>query len=310
MSENEWNYKPSDAVQEVLKQLNEIRVSTSALAMSQAWKNAVPKFELSGTYAALREIVASRNEWQKTVLQIKSVSVMMAEMYPSYAAEISTMVKSVAEQIDTSALTSLRESFSAAVSAQTDWSWLAEAYTSAAETVKDEETADTVAKTPVTEEIRSEMAEDITQILSDPEKMHLASRSKYLQWKERNPGFAAFFLDILFPILLLLAGWGFSSWQARTTKDARVYEEPSATSSIVYNITIENNVTVIGDAPYYYEVEFPNSETGEMIRGYISKRNLTADVTENAEVQEDETEATEVLETTVAATEPQADVSE
>lgn len=152
------------------------------------------------------------------------------------------------------------------------------------------------------------MAADINQILADPNTMHVASQSKYLQWKERNPGFAAFFLNILFPILLLIADWGFSSWQARSTKDSRVYEEPVSTSSVVYNITVENNITVIGDVPYYYEVEFINPETGELVTGYIYKGNIIAEEQDETELQEEVTEPTEVAESVpdaaVSQTEP------
>ena len=86
-------------------------------------------------------------------------------------------------------------------------------------------------------------------------------------------------------------------------------------SNIVYNITIENHVTVVGDVPYYYVVEFPHPETGEMVTGYVSKRNLAPDEPEKTEAQEEEdqeeeTEATEESEATTEVTEPPTEVSE
>ena len=82
-----------------------------------------------------------------------------------------------------------------------------------------------------------------------------------------------------------------------------MYEEPTATSSVVYNLTVENNVTVIGDAPYFYEVEFVNPENGEPMIGYVYKGNLVADESEETVTQEEVPEATENQEEATEATE-------
>ena len=76
----------------------------------------------------------------------------------------------------------------------------------------------------------------------------------------------------------------------------------------MYNITVENNITVIGDVPYYYEVEFINPETGELVTGYIYKGNIIAEEQDETELQEEVTEPTEVAESVpdaaVSQTEP------
>lgn len=309
MKESEWNFTFPEPFLETLKELNKIQLASSALAISQAWKAAVPDYKLNGVYAALNEIVASHREWSKSVLPTNSLVETMKAVYPTLKVDLPNVTQSILSQIDTSALAALRESASMAALAKADWSWLSEVYTEEEED-EDESGLDSVTDSSVTPEIRAEIAADITQVLSNPETMHIDSQSKYLQWKERNPGFAAFFIEILLPILLLIADWGFSSWQARTVKDSHVYEEPTSTSSIVYNVTVENNVTIIGDVPYYYEVEFVNPETGELVTGYIYKGNVEAEEPDETEVQEQATEATDESESTPDTTESQIEPTE
>lgn len=309
MKESEWNFTFPEPFLETLKELNKIQLASSALAISQAWKAAVPDYKLNGVYAALNEIVASHREWSKSVLPTNPLVETMKAVYPTLKIDLPNVKQSILSQIDTSALTALRKSASMAALAKADWSWLSEVYTEEEED-EDESVLDSVTDSSVTPEIRAEIAADITQVLSNPETMHIDSQSKYLQWKERNPGFAAFFIEILLPILLLIADWGFSSWQARTVKDSHVYEEPTSTSSIVYNVTVENNVTIIGDVPYYYEVEFVNPETGELVTGYIYKGNVEAEEPDETEVQEHATEATDESESTPDTTESQIEPTE
>ena len=290
-----------------LKELNKIQLSSSVLAISQAWKDVVPNYKLDGVKSALNEILATQKVWREMVLPPSAISEMIAAAYPKLKVDFPVLTQSILAQVDFSALAALRESVSLAVLAKADWSWLSEVRTIEGKDDEDNVTLNFAAESSVTQEVRTEMAADINQILADPNTMHVVSQSKYLQWKERNPGFAAFFLNILFPILLLIAGWGFSCWQARSTKDSRVYEEPVSTSSIVYNLTVENNITVIGDVPYYYEVEFINPETGELVTGYIYKGNIIAEEQGKTELQEEVTEATEVAESSPDAAESQTE---
>ena len=82
-------------------------------------------------------------------------------------------------------------------------------------------------------------------------------------------------LTIVANIIYAILNSSWSALIAYANKDTRVYDEPSATSNVVYNINIEQNVTVIGDAKYYYEVEIPDPVTGETVIGYVYKGNLT-----------------------------------
>jgi hypothetical protein len=219
---------------------------------------------------------------------------------------MSSIAKSVLPLIDTSVFDTLKYASAATKALQdVDWGWVVNAYAEAFEIRKDDEqkASENIAEETLTPEIRAEIAADITEVLSNPEEMQAVSQSKYLQWKERNPGFAAFFIELLWPFLLVVLQIAASIWLARPVKDAQVYEEPTSTSNVVYNVTVENNITVIGDAPYFYKVEFPDPETGELVTGYIYKANL-------AEVVPDATENTETTETSPETTEHQTEPTE
>lgn len=281
------------------------QLSIPALEISKALRVAIPEYNFSGISEALRESTVAFQRLSKVVFPTDALRELAGTMQALPKIEIPNFTESILAQIDTSALTAWKECTD--IFANTDWSWLSEVYEEDPE--KDKET--TVDEVP--SEIRTQIAADITEVLSAPENLHTVSQNKYLEWKNKRPENAALFWQTLCQIIqtiLMILTFGVTFYQALTNKDSHVYEEPKTTSTVVYNITVNNPVTVIGDVPYYYEVEFPNPETGEMVRGYISKRNLTADVTEDIEVQEDGTEATEVLETAVETTEPQTEISE
>lgn len=303
MKENEWNIGFSESVREALEQLNKNQISTSALAMSQAWRAAIPDYKLNGAYTVLNEIVASHKAWCEKVLPSSTFSERMATAYPTLKMEMPSISLSILAQVDTSAFAAFRESISAAMLVKTDWSWLSEV-----QIYDSEDETENISEEMITQEIRSEIAADITQVLSNPENMEAVSQSKYLQWKARNPGLAALFLEILYPFLLAMIQIFVPIWLARPVKDSQVYEKPTATSNMVCNITIENTVTVIGDVPYYYEIEFVHPETGEMVTGYVYKGNVAAEEAEETEAQVEETEPVEdsehIPDTTVVQTEP------
>lgn len=298
MSKYDWNLKLPDwnftlpesffKTQEVMNGL-----AASALAMSDAWKNAIPHYDFSGVQAALNAYTEN----------LRSISEQIAP--------VSSIAKSIPPLIDKSAFDTLKYASQATKALQNvDWGAVVNAYAETFESENDDqETSESVSEEALTPEIRAEIAADITEVLSNPEELQSASQSKYLRWKERNPGVAAFFLDILYPLLLVLIAFLLQNYQARLDKDSQVYAEPTATSNVVYNLTVENHITIIGEAPYYYEVEFVNPETGEPVTGYVYKGNVTVEEPEETVTQE-ETEDTEGGETAeVSETVPNATAS-
>ena len=300
MNENKWNFIFPESFLKVMGELNKVQLSASALAMSQAWKAAVPQYELTGVQAALNEIVARQKEWEQLVAQASSFSVMAKSMIP------------VLEQIDTSALTALRESASMAALAKTDWSWLSEVYSEWEPTEADEleDILEHTAEEIVTPEICNQIESDVSEMLSSPDQAQETFQRRYVKWKEENPFLADLYMLILLPILVWLLCKGGDAVIGRLSQDTNIYNEPSTNSTLVVNISGDQNVTIIGDVTDYYEIEFVNPETGELSTGYIDKGNVVTEGQNETEASEEATEETEESETTPDVTELQTGPSE
>ena len=284
----------------LMEELNKVQLSASALAMSQAWKAAVPKYELSGVHAALNEIVARQKEWEQLVSQASSFSVMAKSMIP------------ILEQIDASVLTALRESASMAALAKTDWTWLSEVYSEWEPTEADEleDIPEHTAEEIVTPEICAQIESDISEMLSSPDQAQETFQRRYAKWKAEKPFLADLYMLILLPILVWFLCKGGDAVIGRLSQDANIYNEPSANSMLVVNISGDQNVTIIGDMTGYYEIEFVNPETGELSTGYIDKGDVVTEAQNETEASEEATEATGESEMTPEVTEHQAEPSE
>ena len=267
MNKYDWDFGVPDYVLQIQEALNTL--TASATAISKTWEAAVSKYDYSGVHTAL-------NTW--------------LENHNSISDQISSVTKSILPLVDTSVYGALKDLNAISTALQSvDWSWLSEV-----QPVNDEnnDATATTENQEVTSDIRTAIAEDITEVLAEPKSMHIASRKKYLEWIKESPEHALLFLGTLISFLGLLLqalSFGLQIWQARPVKDSQVYQEPVSTSNVVYNLTVENTVTVVGDVPYYYEVEFVNPETGESVIGYIYKGNLTEvfpDAPEDVEASE------------------------
>lgn len=267
MNKYDWDFGVPDYVLQIQEALNTL--TASATAISKTWEAAVSKYDYSVVHTALNTWLANHN---------------------SISDQISSVTKSILPLVDTSVYGALKDLNAISTALQSvDWSWLSEV-----QPVNDEnnDATATTENQEVTSDIRTAIAEDITEVLAEPKSMHITSRRKYLEWIKESPEHALLFLGTLISFLTLLLqalSFGLQIWQARPVKDSQVYQEPVSTSNVVYNLTVENNVTVVGDVPYYYEVEFVNPETGEPVIGYIYKGNLTEvvpDAPEDVEASE------------------------
>lgn len=62
MSENKWNFTFPESFLKVMEELNKVQLSTSALAMSQAWKAAVPDYNFIGVASVLKKYAVDLSE--------------------------------------------------------------------------------------------------------------------------------------------------------------------------------------------------------------------------------------------------------
>ena len=133
---------------------------------------------------------------------------------------------------------------------------------------------DSVEEICVADSELAQLTEDIREALDDPPNWQQRLMTKLLSWKARNPIVAYLLQQVLNLIILEIITLAFS-WTATTLKSVLVREAPSTSATVVAQIEGVQNVEVIGDAPYYYWVEFNDPQTGKTIQGYISKRMIT-----------------------------------
>ena len=271
-----WNSDTMDAVLgmsravEHLMPKHTIFEQGCGTAMLKAMEQAIPKYNLDGMASALKGLSSVLEQMPK----IDHLN-LMDSILPQAKLAFDAWDRSTA--LDTLV--------------NNDWSWISETYADNEGPRYDSlEYAD-----DFSDEIRAEMALDIAEVMQAPEQVCDGWQAKYVKWKERNPFWAELFMNVLSNLVQALI-WamltcGFTTIVAFANKDAKVYEEPVASSNVVYNIAIEQNVTIIGDAKYYYEVEIPDNVTGEAIVGYVYKGNLTVTET-NLEPREEEHDVT------------------
>ena len=287
-----------------MEELNKVQLSASALAMSQAWKAAVPDYNFIGIASVLEQYASATKRLSNVTLTTSSILGLTDAVNTMHTLKMSSVAASVIPLIDTSAYATLVDTAGIkSVLSGIDWSWLSEVH------LEDyTENTDVPAMPEADEmdpEIRAEIAADIAEVIAEPETMHITSKKKFMEWIKESPEHALVFLSALLVFIQTIC-MVVSTWQARPVKDSQVYQEPVSSSNVVYNLTVENTVTVIGDVPYYYEVEFVNPETGESLIGYIYKGNLAAEEFEDVDIPDEEApEATEIPETIPDTTEGQ-----
>lgn len=292
MSKYGWDYPIPESVLKTQATLS--KLAASALAMSDAWKAGIPNYDFIGAHSALSTYLANY------------------ERIAKQAAQISSIVESVLPLIGASAFDTLKNtSTTAKVLQDVDWGRVVNAYAEIFGGDQDDEheASDNIAEEVLTPEIRAEIAADAAEVLFDPKQIHTVSQSKYRLWKERHPVLADIYMQVVLVLMASLIFWGIQSGvgaiKALVTKDSRVYDEPSSKSNTVVNITVDQSVTIIGEVPYYYEVEYTDPETGELVTGYIYKANIATD-----EQSEEDRSECEPLPTEGSETIPNEIVSE
>ena len=92
---------------------------------------------------------------------------------------------------------------------------------------------------------------------------------------QTNPLIAWVLTNVFLPILIGIIVNMVWSTIGRTLSPANVYEEPDSSSQIVYHIELNPNIVVVGDVPYYYEVEIQDESSGCCYADYVSKWSIS-----------------------------------
>lgn len=70
-------------------------------------------------------------------------------------------------------------------------------------------------------------------------------------------------------------------YTAVTKADAPIKAEPKSETVIINNININQQITIIDAAPYYYKIEYMPLDSDEPVTGWISKRSVMLNPSES-----------------------------
>ena len=164
-----------------------------------------------------------------------------------------------------------------------DWQWLADLQTN-----HDGVQASTVEEIApqITEEETKLFCGDFNELVESAKDGVAVVEGKFKELNEKYP----LLVQIILMIVSIILGQIFSQ-PAITITNSNIYLEPVSNSTIIYQTTINQNINIIGDAPYYYNVQLVDPQTGDEYQGYIYKRNVSVD----SPTTEDDTEASEIV---------------
>ena len=266
MAKNWWGFEMPESwykTQELLKNLPPVISGLNIDTSLYAWQR-----DISGATAALRAIqpylgsLSIVTENAAMLSRITELQTSLSRIIPDYA-KLFVSVERIIPQIPKI------PTF--------DWGWMS----SVLKDYEDEYSEDE-AESIITPEVQEELDESVRQVLCAPQTDE-AVKSKFVQWQEKHPVLAFWFLNIILAILInVMSSFAYDWISAKLNKSSNVYEEPTASSGVVININVESEIIVIDSVPYYYQVIYTDPETGEEFRGYIPKKNVETESIETS----------------------------
>lgn len=134
-----------------------------------------------------------------------------------------------------------------------------------------EDAGEEVAET-LSQDDQKAISEEINSILNDKnwEQRFMESIQKY---NKTHPLFALIIKNIFLIIIQIVIGV-IATVIAQAKFPANVYEEPKVSAPIVYHIEQHQQVIIVNEIPYYYEIEVKDESTNEIKTGFVSKRSI------------------------------------
>ena len=77
-------------------------------------------------------------------------------------------------------------------------------------------------------------------------------------------------MGVILPIIAQL----FGNLIGEALIPAKVYEEPQIVAPVICRLEQHQNVLIIGEVPYYYQIETKDLSTNETKTGFVSKRSI------------------------------------
>ena len=125
----------------------------------------------------------------------------------------------------------------------------------------------------VSVEDQAVFASEFTSALSDKNNWQQRIMSLFQRFQHTNPALA-WLANTLFILLLSILAGLIANSIGQAKANTKVRQAPQSTAPVIVQIDESQQVAIVGDCPYYFEIEFENAKNGEVIRGYISKRSF------------------------------------
>ncbi len=123
----------------------------------------------------------------------------------------------------------------------------------------------------ISESEQVELKEDIISITGSGVNWQQKVMLIIEKWKRQNPVIANVFYILLQVIISLAIALALNMYT--TVKQTVIREMPSANAPKLIIVPKNHKMIVIGEVPYYFEIEFEDPETGDSFQGWISKRS-------------------------------------
>ena len=128
------------------------------------------------------------------------------------------------------------------------------------------------------------IADEVSSILSSEKNWEQRLMDSVAKFKETHPVLASVLYHIIVTILLGIVVNLIAMAIGQAVTPAKVYEKPRTTSPVIYHLEPLQQVKIIGEEPYYFQIELTDNNTQETMVGFVSKRSI-----KKVDVQEEPT---------------------
>lgn len=118
------------------------------------------------------------------------------------------------------------------------------------------------------------VADEVEEILLSEKNCEQCFAERIKKFSQTHPVIAWVLEKIFFAILINVAANIVYSAVGHALSPAKVYEDPCPSSQVIYHMERNQNVIIIGEVPYYYEVMINDEPLENCYTGYVSKRSI------------------------------------
>ena len=137
----------------------------------------------------------------------------------------------------------------------------------------------------LSEEEQKILATEVEGILLSGKNWEQRFADQIKKFSQTHPVIAWVLEKIFYAILISAAAEIVSSAIGQAVFPAKVYEDPSASSQVICHIELNQNVIIVGEVPYYYEVMINDESLESGYTGYVSKRSICLTEDEGGETE-------------------------